>query len=208
MIPEWIYWLREYNFQQPRNNAITLEDNILSFNLRPDDKRIGNKKRCEISRLIKEVVGAERVYYSSFRLPQSWEWVDTNINVTTWHDDNNDNTTRSPLLISIDGRDMRIIQNTEQHHPFGKVELYRAPVQRGVWNDLKVEVKWHYNKNAYLKIHRDGVLIIDQKSKNCTGLGDYVAYMKAGLYVPDDSAEWNPVSIDFRRIEVLHENRP
>jgi len=203
MKPNWIYKLfRDFFLQEPRENAIVLDNNVVSFNLRPDDEKIGGKSRCEVSRSIKEVLGAERLYQVSFRIPTSWETNDTNINVTSWHDDNNYPDTRPPLLISIQGNELVITQNTEEHWPFGKVELYRENIDKGVWNELSVQVKWHTNANAYLKITRDGVIIVDQRAKNCSGLGEYVAYMKSGLYIPDDNAEWHARHIDFRLIHA------
>lgn len=203
MTPNWIDWFfKNTRLLESRDNSVVFDNNVIRFTLRQEDDFVANKSRCEFRSKHYDELGTEKTYEVSFRLPDSWEWLDHNIVVTQWHNDGNDApNTRPPLLINVDGHDLVITQRTEEGWPYGMVELYRQPILRGVYNKLKIHVKWHFNANAFLKIWRDDELIIDQKAKNVVGTGKHVAQFGGGLYIPNDKKDFSPRYIDFNYIK-------
>jgi hypothetical protein len=51
----------------------------------------------------------------------------------------------------------------------------------GQWTDFVINVKWSYNDDGFLKVWKDGVLIIDKSGGNCYN-DDYGPFMKCGIY--------------------------
>jgi len=76
-----------------------------------------------------------------------------------------------------------------------------GPWQRGVWNDWVFNINYSYNDDGYVKVWRNGQLVLDYKGK-CWYKGAYDPMFKIGLYkwAWDPSYTFRPGSITTSRV--------
>jgi len=98
---------------------------------------------------------------------------------------------RSPVLvISVDADEWLIVSrwDTRAQTPPGNTwtgaeDIYRAPLGSsiGKWTDWVINIKWEYDSSGFVKVWRDGDLIVDRTGPNCSN--DQVGpYMEMGVY--------------------------
>lgn len=64
-----------------------------------------------------------------------------------------------------------------------------GPWQKGVWNDWVFNYNYSYNNDGYLKVWKNGVLVLDYKGKNYYN-GSYDPFFKIGMYRWVWSSSW------------------
>lgn len=122
------------------------------------------------------IIGNEYWYGFSVFLPTSWvpDAIQEIVGQLQSGKDPGDIGGRNPTLIfATDGGNWRIV-NRSDPRPIttdkeGRAErtLYLEPYVTNEWTDWVINVRWSYESNGFLKIWKNGVLIVDTTGPNC-----------------------------------------
>ncbi|MBE7537811.1 MAG: heparin lyase I family protein [Opitutaceae bacterium] len=186
-----------YNIESPHADRLAIVD---APGLGPGRKaarfvvlRAPNSFRSEVA-LPHETGSQERWYGERIFIPEDWVIDDDKGDdiVMQWHAiPGNWRSTFPNLAISISGEKWWIKQNygAAQTEPTRTTSALTDPVRPGAWVSFVVHAKWSAEKDGFLKIWKDGVLVHDVKGPNIyTTIGVvYSPYFKTGIYHPT----WN-----------------
>jgi hypothetical protein len=171
-------------------------------------KRTGNRSlRVELRKTDAEIAGNKRseIVDNSYPIPHEtnrrW-WAFSNYLpadfgrdsvheiLAQWHyrATNSDLSTSPPLSLQIYKGDW-IVElrydsvdiNIDNGQNIKLVSFNLGPWQKGVWNDWVFNYEYSPNNDGYLKVYKDGKLLIDYKGKSFYK-GSYDPYFKIGLY--------------------------
>jgi hypothetical protein len=122
------------------------------------------------------VIGNEYWYGFSIFLPTSWvpDTIQEILGQLQSGKDPGDIEGRNPtFIIATDGENWRIV-NRSDPRPIttdkeGRAErtLYVGPYVTDEWTDWVINVRWSYESDGFLKIWKNGVLIVDATGPNC-----------------------------------------
>jgi uncharacterized protein (TIGR03382 family) len=131
--------------------------------------------RNELLYLSRETPGVEYFYKWSTMFPEGYPSSNTWQLFAQWHQDGCCGS--PPLEFYLNGEEMRMRVGGGS----GKI-LWRAPLQRGHWNDFVLRVKWSADpKVGFVELYKDGQLVVP-KTMVATQFGSEKNYLKLGLY--------------------------
>ncbi len=131
--------------------------------------------RDELLYLSHETPGQEYFYKWSTLFPPDYPSSNTWQLFAQWHQDGCCGS--PPLEFYLVGEEMRMRVGGSS----GQI-LWRAPLQRGHWNDFVVHVKWSADpKVGFVELYKDGQLVVP-KTMVATQFGSEQNYLKLGLY--------------------------
>jgi Polysaccharide lyase len=129
-----------------------------------------------------EVAQGSEYYYSwSTLFDESFPSANTWQLFTQWH--HTGLTGSPPVEFYVFGEELRMRVGGELAS-----DVWSAPLQRGVWNDFILHVKWSADPNVgFVELYHDGQVVVPRKSMATMYAGQGV-YLKQGLYRNDTVA--------------------
>lgn len=119
--------------------------------------------------------GAERVYSWSTLFNEDYPSEKTWQVFTQWHHTGLNGS--PPVELYVYGEEMRMRVGGERSQ-----DVWSAPLQRGVWNDFVLHVKWSSDPNVgFVELYHNGQQVVPRTPMATMFAGDGV-YLKQGLY--------------------------
>lgn len=119
--------------------------------------------------------GAERVYAWSTLFNEDYPSANTWQVFTQWHHTGLNGSPPVEFYVIGEQMRMRVGGSTAQ-------DLWNAPLQRGVWNDFVLHIKWSSDPNVgFVEMYHNGQLVVPRTMRATMFRGDGI-YLKQGLY--------------------------
>jgi hypothetical protein len=152
------------------------------------------RNEIQIGRWSNPVIGAtgiEYIYTFSHYVPSSWPTSALPIEVSQFPaPPDSGEPWRAPVLafVMVNGKmeittrwDTRRISTYPSNRP-PEALVYSQTMARNVWVDWRVEVRWRWDNLGYLRIYRNGVIVVNRTGlPNCYN-DSSPRYFKAGVY--------------------------
>ena len=136
----------------------------------------------------------ERWYGFSIFVPEDWGEDPAGDIVAQWHGLKDPGMMRAypPLALHITGNRWQLAVNWDAGKRKTKEEARKAarrarlelgPLQRGVWTDWVLHVRWSYRDDGLLEVWKNGRRVVDRTGPNCYN-DRRGPYFKIGIYHP------------------------
>jgi hypothetical protein len=163
-----------------------------------DDPINSSGNRNELVRMTREAAGSEYYYRFSTMFAPDFPSVRTWQLFTQWHHEGSGGS--PPVEFYVYGEEMRLNIGGSP----GTI-VWRAPLNRGVWNDFIFHVKWSSSATTgFVELYHNGKLVMP-KRYIATQFSGQLNYLKVGLYRNDTVAPTGVVYHDgwlmARRLE-------
>ena len=154
-----------------------------------DDPINSGNDRAELVQMTMEPEGSEYVYKWSVMFAEDYPSSDKWQLFTQWHQEQLAGT--PPLEMYVVGEEMRLRPGGHD----GPV-VWTAPLQRGVWHDFILRVKWSADPSVgFVELYHNGTLALPA-TPAATQLPGQKNYLKMGLYRSGDIAQTGVVYFD------------